>query len=251
MAKAMHPGHAAEAGLMAAFAAAGGATAAAQALDGPAGFAAATSDSAGNWGAALDGLGDWTPITRMTVKNHGCCGHIFPAIDGLREMRAAHGFTADDVLAIEIGGYGATKSMCDIPMPQDAQAARFSLQFCLAADLVLGAVRLDAFTAVRLADPVIRSLAGLITVTEDADLAALYPRQRMARLRVCLRDGRTLDHLQRTRNGDPENPLSAAERAAKFDELAATVLSPADADALRTSILTGVRLPGMVALTRT
>lgn len=250
MAKAIHPGHAAEAGLLAAFAAAGGATAAANALDGPMGFAAATSDSAGNWGAALEGLGHWTPITRMTVKNHGCCGHIFPAIDGLRLMRAEAGFGADDIAAIEVHGYGATKSMCDNPDPQSAQAARFSLHYCLAADLILGAVRLEAFTPQALADPRIRALLPLISVAKDEELAALYPRQRMALLRVILRDGRVLEHLQKTRKGDPEDPLSAAERAAKFDELAATVLARADADALRAAILTGHDLPGAVALTQ-
>ncbi|MFN3273189.1 MAG: MmgE/PrpD family protein [Paracoccus sp. (in: a-proteobacteria)] len=250
MAKAIHPGHAAEAGLLAAFAAAGGATAAANALDGPMGFAAATSDSAGNWDAALEGLGDWTPITRMTVKNHGCCGHIFPAIDGLRLMRSQAGFGADDIAAIEVHGYAATKSMCDTPDPQSAQQARFSLQYCLAADLILGAVRLAAFTPEALADPRIRALLPLISVAKDDDLAALYPRQRMARLRVTLRDGRVLDHLQKTRKGDPEDPLTATERAAKFDELAATVLARPDAKALRAAILTGPDLPGALALTQ-
>ncbi|TJZ90915.1 MmgE/PrpD family protein [Paracoccus gahaiensis] len=248
MAKAIHPGHAAEAGLLAATAAAGGATAAANALDGPMGFAAATSESAGTWEAALEGLGDWTPITRMTVKNHGCCGHIFPAIDGLRVMRAKAGASAGDITAIEVQGYGATKSMCDNPDPTTAQAARFSLQYCLAADLILGAVRLSAFTPAALADPRIRALVPRISVAWDEDLAALYPRKRMARLRVRLSDGRVLDHLQKTRKGDPEDPLSAAERAAKFDELAATALSARDADALRQTILTGRDLPGALTL---
>lgn len=250
MAKAIHPGHAAEAGLLAAFAASHGATAALNALDGPMGFAAATSDSTGNWEAALEGLGDWTPITRMTVKNHGCCGHIFPAIDGLRLMRAKAGFGPQDIAAIEVHGYAATKSMCDNAAPHSAQAARFSLQYCLAADLILGAVRLDAFAPNALSDPRIRALLPLITVARDDELAALYPRQRMARMRVTLRDGRMLDHLQQTRKGDPEDPLTAVERAEKFDELAATVLSRPDADALRAMILTGAALPGELILTQ-
>lgn len=248
MAKAIHPGHAAEAGLLAAFAAANGATAAKDALDGPMGFAAATSDSAGNWEAALDGLGDWTPITRMTVKNHGCCGHIFPAIDGLRLMRSKTVFAAEDITAITVQGYRATKSMCDNPQPHSAQAARFSLQYCLAADLILGAVRLDAFAPQALSDPRIRALLPRITVACDDDLAALYPRQRMARLRVTLKDGRELVHLQKTRKGDPEDPLTTAERAAKYDELATTVLSRPDADALQAAILTGNVLPGPLVL---
>ena len=36
----------------------------------------------------------------MTVKAHGCCGHIFPAIDGLKAMQDANSFVPEDVVAI-------------------------------------------------------------------------------------------------------------------------------------------------------
>ena len=145
MAKAMHPGHAADAGLLAAYAAAAGATGAADSLDGARGYAAATSAGTGNWDAAFEGAGDWTPITRMTVKIHGCCGHIFTALDALEALRAEHGFAPEDIAALRVEGYGATKTMCDRPEPRGAQEARFSLQYCLAAQMVLGQVRLAAF----------------------------------------------------------------------------------------------------------
>ncbi|MFN3500537.1 MAG: hypothetical protein ACK40A_19250, partial [Pannonibacter indicus] len=182
------PGHAAEAGMLAAYAAAGGATASPEALSGAVGYAAAASDGTGNWDAALEGVGDWTPITRMTVKNHGCCGHIFPSVDGMRAMRAQYGFGPDDIAAIDVRGYGGTKTLCDNPDPATAQQARFSLQYCLAADMVLGGVRLAAFSPEALADTRLRRLMPKISVEIDAELAAAYPRQRMARLRVTLTD---------------------------------------------------------------
>lgn len=241
MAKAMHPGHAAEAGMLAAQAAAAGVTGSATALEA---YAAATSDSTGNWTAALEGIGEWTAITRMTVKNHGCCGHIFPALDGMRVLALA----PEDIAKVEVGGYGPTKTMCDNPDPASAQQARFSLQYCLAADMILGAVRLAAFTPEALANPAIRALMPRISVHEDAELAAAYPRRRMARLRVTLKDGRVIDHFQQTRKGDPEDPLTEAERIAKFDELASAVLSGPEAQALRDAVLHGTTLPGAVKL---
>ncbi|WP_072298389.1 MmgE/PrpD family protein [Paracoccus sp. SM22M-07] len=250
MAKAIHPGHGAEAGMLAAYAAASGATASPDALSGKAGYAAATSDGTGNWDAALEGIGTWTPITGVTVKNHGCCGHIFPALDGLRVMRAEHGFDPDQIAAIHVQGYGATKSMCDNPDPGSAQQARFSLQYCLAADMILGGVRLAAFAPEALVDSRLRRIMPRITLSEDAELAAAYPRRRMARLRVELTDGRVLNHFQQTRKGDPENPLSPAERVAKFDELAAEVLSDADTRTLRDAVLRGDRLPDAAPLIR-
>ncbi|RWJ06110.1 MAG: MmgE/PrpD family protein [Mesorhizobium sp.] len=244
MAKALHAGHAAEAGLLAGLAAAGGITASPYSLHGPNGFAAATSDSTGNWAAAFDGIGAWTPITRMTVKNHGCCGHIFPALDGLRILRAAEGLKPAEIASISVAGYAATKRMCDRSVVNSAQEARFSLQYCLAADLMLGTVRLEAFTPRALARRDIRQMMPRIAVVEDAELAAAYPRRRMARLVVDLVDGRQLQHLQQTRKGDPEDPLSDHELVAKYEELVAGRLDPSAAAALRDLILDGSGLPG-------
>lgn len=246
MAKALHAGHAAEAGLLAALAASRGVTGSLDSLHAANGFAAATSASTGDWDAAFQGLGDWTPITRMTVKNHGCCGHIFPALDGLRIMRRDHGFGPEDIARIQVNGYAATRRMCDRPAARTAQEARFSLQYCVAADLLLGGVRLNAFTDAALGRADIRRLMTLVSVGEEADIVAAYPKRRMADLVVELTDGRTLRHRQTTRKGDPEDPLSDAELVAKYDELAATALPPAMADELKERILRGDRLPGPI-----
>tara|TARA_R110002124_G_scaffold203211_1_gene369777 strand:+ start:6313 stop:7662 length:1350 start_codon:yes stop_codon:yes gene_type:complete len=243
MVKAMHPGHAADAGLLAAYAAAAGATGAPDSLHGPKGYAAATSDGTGDWHSALEGAGVWTPITRMTVKIHGCCGHIFAALDALAALHDAHGFTADDIAKIHVEGYGPTKDICDRPDPQIAQEARFSLQYCLSAQMILGQVKLAAFEDTALSDPAIRSLMPRITVARADDLAAVYPRKRQARLHLTLTDGRHFEQFQPTRRGDPEQPVTRDELIAKFDDLAGPVLPPDALDTLRKTILTGDRLP--------
>jgi 2-methylcitrate dehydratase PrpD len=249
MAKALHPGHAADAGLMAAMAAVAGVTASLDSLHAEDGFAAATSDTIGNWASALDGLGTWTPITRMTVKAHGCCGHIFPALDAISLMRAEHGFGPADIERIEVFGYRATQTMCNRPDPVSAQDARFSLQYCLAAHLHLGCVRLSAFEHDAMARPDIRALMTRISLSEDTSLSADYPRRRQARLRVYLRDGRMLEHLQKTRRGDPEDPLDDADLVAKFHELSSGIIAKHDAEGVVAAILYGDDLPGKLALT--
>ena len=249
MSKPMHPGHAAEAGALAALAASGGVTGALDVLHGPVGFAAATSEDAGKWDKALAGLGEAVPlITGITFKNHGCCGHIFAALDGLDAMRAAHGFGADDVAAIHVGGYGPTKDICDRPEVSTEQQARFSLQYCAGALLVLGGVRVAAFTPERLADPRIRAVMPRVTVSVDPELARAYPARRAARLRVTLTDGRVLDHFQPTRKGDPDAPLTDADLAAKFRELAVPVIGAPPAEALLEALTRGHLLPGRVPL---
>jgi 2-methylcitrate dehydratase PrpD len=246
MSKPLHPGHAAEAGALAALAASAGVTGALDVLHGPVGFAAATSEDTGKWDKALSGLDERFAITGMTFKNHGCCGHIFAGLDGLAALRAAHGFIAEDVAAIHLGGYSATKDVCDRPVVETEQQARFSAQYCLGALLVLGGVRLAAFTAENLAHPGIRAVMPKVTVGLDPALAQDYPARRAARLRVELRDGRVLDHYQPTRKGDPDAPLTDAELAAKFLELAEPVLGKPEAAALLNLLREGSRLPGLL-----
>lgn len=247
MSKPMHPGHAAAAGVLAARAAAAGVTGAPDVLDGPAGFAAATSDSTGRWDLALADLGTRFVIGEMTFKNHGCCGHIFPALDGLLELRRRHPVPVEDVSRIHVAGYRATAEMCDRPRVRTEQEARFSMQYCVAVLLHRGAVRLDAFAPERLHDPVLRAFMPKVTVSLAPDLVDAYPRRRAARLRLELRDGRIFEHEQPTRKGDPEDPLTDEELDAKFLELTEPVLGREGATELRTSIRLGAELPGASA----
>lgn len=243
MAKALHAGHAADAGILAAYAASGGVTSAEDALFGTKGFAAATSDSAGNWIVALAEPEGPAAIERMTVKNHGCCGHIFPALDGISFLLADHSFSIDEIVSVEVEGYAATHQMCNRPIVESAQEARFSAQYCIAALLRLGVVRLDAFTPRNLNNPEIKSLMPLIKIFEGQDLTADYPQKRQSRVTVRLKDGRTYKKFQNGRKGDPELPLTDQELIDKFRELAIEVLSSDEAETLLSEVLTGSGLP--------
>ena len=248
MSKPMHPGHAAEAGALAAMAAIAGVTGALDVLDGPAGFAAATSEDRGKWERALAGLGAEPPvISVITFKNHGCCGHIFPALDALRALQAEHGFAADAVEHIHLAGYSATKDVCDRPVIATEQEARFSAQYCLAALLKLGAVRSEAFAPEHLADPALHARMRSIQVSLAPDLADAYPGKRAARLELTLKDGRVLQRYQPTRKGDPDDPLSDAELSAKFLELTRPVIG-ARAEGLLAALWHSQALPMAVPL---
>jgi 2-methylcitrate dehydratase PrpD len=244
MSKPLHPGHAADAGALAAIGAAAGVTGALDALHGPKGFAAATSEDTGKWDKALADLGTRVCITEMTFKNHGCCGHIFAALDAVRDLQREHGFTAEQVARIHVGGYGPTKSICDRPSITTEQEARFSVQFTMGALLVLGGVRIAAFAPENLTNPAIRAIMPKVTVELDPELADAYPAKRAAKVRVALADGRELHRYQPTRKGDPDAPLSDAELSEKFRELCAPVIGAGPAEALLESLWTSEAVPG-------
>jgi 2-methylcitrate dehydratase PrpD len=110
--------------------------------------------------------------------------------------------------------------------------AKFSLAYVVAHALSRGAVRLDAFSAERLADPAIRALMARIETTVDPELDAAFPGRRAARVSIDWRDGACDSCLQPTRKGDPDAPLSDEELEAKLHELAAPVIGTERARAL-------------------
>jgi len=248
MSKPLHPGHAAEAGALAAMAAARGMTGALDVLHGPAGFAAATSEDTGKWDKALAGIGKPYAVMDMTVKNHGCCGHIFAALDAVRELQREHGFTAEEVEAVAVGGYRATKEVCDRPEARTEQECRFSTQFTVATMLLHGGVRLAAFAPERLTDPAIRALMGKVTVAVDPECAAAFPAKRSAKVEIRLRDGRVLRRHQHTRKGDPDAPLTDQDLSDKFLELASEAIGRTAAEALLAQLWEGSSVPGIVPL---
>ena len=245
--KPLHCGHAAEAGVLAGLAAAQGVTGSPDSLHAPHGYAAATSDSTGNWDAGLAGIGQWTPISRMTFKNHGCCGHIFPTLDGLRSVQAAQTFGPENVSAIAIAGYGATVAICDRMQVETPRDARFSVQYCVAALMHMGGVRLAAFGPDALARADLRAFMPKVTVHEDQSITAAYPAKRQAGLTITLTSGDVITHFQPTRKGDPDDPLTDADLLEKYDELTAGVLTPTEAARLKHLIMQSDDLPGAVA----
>jgi 2-methylcitrate dehydratase PrpD len=231
MAKPLHAGRAAEAGVLAAQLAAGGMRSSLDVLEGESGLGQAMSEGP-DWSAVGATLGQDFHITRLTFKNHIGCGHTFAAIDGALELQRQHGFRHADIERVALGVYQPTLDIAPHVDPQNADQARFSLHYMVATALVHGSVRLSAFEPDRLNDPATRALMQRIHKALDPAVDAAFPTRRGARVSITLRDGRQLTLLQPDRKGDPELPLSDADLEGKLMELATPVIGEAQARAL-------------------
>ena len=231
MSKPLHAGNAAQAGLTAALGAREGVTGALDVLEGEAGYGRAMSDGP-DWDKALATLGREFHVTRMTFKNHTCCGHTFAAIDGALALKARMGIEARDIERMRVGTYKAALDVAGIEQPTTAAEARFSLKYVVATALTGGSVRFAAFEPERLEDPATRALMQKIDLALDPELDAAFPRQRAARVAIGASGGRSAEWLQPTRIGDPDAPLSDRQLEDKYLELAGPVLGEAPARAL-------------------
>ena len=226
MTKPLHGGHAAEVGALAAMGAAKGLTGALDMLEGEVGFGAAMSVDP-DWSKATKDLGVDYHITRVTFKNHGCCGHTFAPIDGALHLQKTHGFGWRDIKRVTIATYKAGTDITDNPNPEGEYQAKFSLQYVTAHALVHGSVRLVAFAPERLLDPDVRAVLAKVEVVTDPVLSKGYPNQRAAHVEIELNDGRVFKHFQPYRKGDPEMLLTDDEVNEKFLELAMPVIGDA------------------------
>ena len=224
MSKPLHAGRAAEAGVTAALMAREGVTGS---LDVMVGFAAAMGDNP-DWERWLATLGRDFHITRMTFKNHACCGHTFAAIDGALEVKRRLNVDAADIDRVEVATYRAGLEVAHYENPGTPAEGRFSLKYVVATALTHGSVRLAAFEPERLADRKTKALMDRISLRLDPELEAAFPAKRAARVAIEAK-GRREEWLQPTRIGDPDAPLSDRALEEKYFELAAPVLGEAKA----------------------
>jgi 2-methylcitrate dehydratase PrpD len=236
MTKPMHAGHAAEVGLHAALASEEGMSGTPDLLEGAAGFGAALSKNP-RWEELFDQIGQSWSITQMTFKNHGCCGHNFPGIDAVSNLLQQYPIVPDQIKKIRVGAYQATNDVCCYVHPASAFEAKFSLTYTVAARIVLGRVREKAFLEQSLQDSRIYALENKIELFEDVECTSHFPVRRSAKVSIEMQDGTIYSHYQKTRHGDPDEPLTDEELLDKFIELSEPRIGINKAEQLATLIL--------------
>lgn len=87
-----------------------------------------------------------------------------------------------------------------------------------------------------LSNPVIKALQPLVHVEEDAEMTAVAPRLRPARVTLSLKDGRCATMSRQSHRGDFQEPCAEVEIRKKFRELAALVLTEDGAIAVENAV---------------
>lgn len=223
MSKPLHAGRAAEAGLCAAQMARAGVKGALDIIEADSGFGRAMSKGP-DWEMAVSTLGREFLVTRMTFKNHTCCGHTFAPIDGALEVQRRLGVEAPQIARVRVATYRPALEVAGYEDPATAAEARFSLKYVVATALTHGSVRLAAFEPDRLKDKATRDLMKKVELAVDPEADAGFPKARSAKVEIETVDGRRSSHFQPTRKGDPDAPLSDGDLDEKYLELSSPVI---------------------------
>lgn len=164
----------------------------------------------------LDGLGrDWR-VAQLSHKPFPAGRATHGAIEGVRALRRAHGFSAADVAAVDVTVPPLTARLIarpDIPHPS-SNYARLCTRFVVAKVLQHGTLDIADARGEALDDPETHRLARLVHVHADdnPDPNAMVPQD----IRVTLRDGRSLGWRCEAMLASPGRPLGRAEHLEKF-----------------------------------
>ena len=221
MTKPLHAGHAARNGMAAAMLGKAGLTANATALEGRGGFFAAFARGI-PWSAEpFNDLGRSYDLAEVGFrpKRYPCGGVIHTGIDAALQIRDELGARVADITAIKAGiaKYAANRAGTDYPA--NMEAAKFNLQYVIAASLANGVPKLATFEPEAIKDPRVKALAAMVTVAIDpefADAIEDYP----TRVAVTLKDGRVVERLVVYASGTAKNPMSPAQMRDKFFDCA-------------------------------
>lgn len=221
--KRLHPGLAAQNGILAAKLAAEGFRGPTTILEGRDGFLWSYSRKAKPELVTLD-LGQDFEIMRTGVKPHACCRYMQASIDGLIELANAHDIYPEQVERVEVAVLEAGWSLVCEPRvrkysPANSVDAQFSMPYGAAVALTDRAAGLDQFTGESFRSSLIKSLMGKVVLQKDMRLEKNFPVEWPALVSVQMTNGKRFEKYVRFPKGDPENPLTWQELSAKFHSL--------------------------------
>ena len=216
LSKRLGAGFAARAAALGAFLAADGLTGTRRTLEGNAGLFALYERDEVKPELLFDGLGKTWRIPEYSFKPYPCCRCNHTAI-GLGIKLHADGIKPEAVELIEIG-MGNTNWLT-VGEPYDVKRdsvvhAQFNVSYGFARALTDGKVDLRSFQKPNITEPAVAALAARTTVVSDPAIepTAIEP----ARVKVKLKDGRTIEVASVTIKGSPQEPMSEAELIGKF-----------------------------------
>jgi 2-methylcitrate dehydratase PrpD len=231
--KRMHCGWAAHGGVVAAELAQAGLTGPPTVIEGRFGFMQAYCGDQVNLDEITDELGSTWVLPDLFFKPYPCNHFTHTGIDAARTLKAK-GVTPDQIVSIDLGVPSPVLRTIAEPReskikPESGYHAAFSGPFTVAAafyrDNGLGLFHED-FEDESAHDPQILALAAKVNVNASEECDAIFPFQFPAVLTAHLKDGTSVTEKVLVNRGGPQNPLTDAELALKFESNVRDSLNP-------------------------
>ncbi len=222
MNKRVHPGFAAQTGIMAAHLASEGVTAPTGIFETEwGGFFSTYVPGVAKPDDAVAGLGSDFRIRLVGIKPYAACRGIHSALDVVLDLRSERGITHADVARVVIRGSSVHQKQLGKQVVRTTLDAQMSLPYSVAVALVSGSAGLDQFDPTAIHRPEITHFAKMVEVVRDGEVAD----GEEPFVDVHMHSGEVITRRVLVARGDAANPLSDAEVRAKFRTTAGTLLA--------------------------
>lgn len=218
MCKSLHPGRAAQNGLISALLAAKNFTSSEQAIEAPRGFGHVTSTRF-DPSVITEGLGQRYEILSNMYKPYACGLVVHAAIDGCIELTREHRLTPDEIERVDLTVSPLVLELTGKRSPRSGLEGKFSVYHAAAVGIIHGAAGEAQFSDEVVRDSRVIALRDRVFASEDGAIGRTE-----ARVSMRLRDGRRLDRHVAHARGTLERPMSDADLEAKFRGLVEGIL---------------------------
>jgi 2-methylcitrate dehydratase PrpD len=166
------------------------------------------------------------------VKRFPNCGSAHRAQDGVLELKARHGFEADEVEAVHVRAPATHLANLMYERPEDPLQAKFSVEYGIACCLATGDCGLSDFTPEAVAREEVRTLYERIHRHPVDKAEGEFPTE----VEVVLKDGRSLSTAVAMPMGSLAAPFPLDQYWAKYEGCVGGVMAGEDAIALRAAL---------------
>mgnify|MGYP005849455955 CR=1 FL=1 len=218
MAKHLHAGKAAQAGLLSALLAEKGFTGAKSIIDGKEGFLNVMVEYGGFDSKQLElqlDLGDFH-IKNVYIKKYPVCRHLHSSLDALVDIINQNNISSEDITNIVIKTYKIA-SQHDNYQPNSIEAVRQSLPVVMAL-VALGSDLNHPNMDYDEKNSEIKEMAEKIVIKEEGELEKYFPEKRPSEVILKTKD-QTYKKTCFLPQGEPENPLKRSDILDKFIKL--------------------------------
>ena len=221
MAKALHPGRAAQNGYAAALLAKAGFTAGEHGLEGPRGFAAVQAAQY-DLSKITAGLGVDFDLRANTYKPFPCGIVNHPTIDGAIQIHDEHKLRPESIRAVRLRVAPLVLDLCNQQNITRGLQGKFSVYHGAAVGLVRGKAGIREYTDEAVNDPAVKRVRESATAVGDPSLT-----EDQANIEVELTNGERLSRFVEKSLGNIHRPMSNQQLEEKFRDQAVLALSPA------------------------
>lgn len=231
--KRVHPGFAAQQGILAVELAEAGVGAPRRALDGKYGFLKLYGRNPKM--EMLNRSVDQFEIHKISFKPYACCRQFHSVIDALSITTDSFSRTSD-IVSITVRGPRVLSDQHMLRRPTSSMAAQYSLPFVVGATLEFGPANYGAFAPENLNDAEILRWADLLKVEFDQELQSKYPDHFGSEVEAVFADGRVRTERVLDSRGTPARPFSWQQLREKAANLTAECNPPLDLDGLEAAV---------------